>query len=104
MYIHQTAESTDLYDILFPIFLFYRQHPKVRLSLAISRHFLDNNFIRLFRMTRKLSALEKCALFPHMTSIRRYQFYEPSQQLLNMVTASMEAILDGTPRHLALQA
>ena len=52
--------------------LYCRRHPLVQRALDVGFAFLQNNFVRVFRLTDQLSALERCALLPHITQIRRY--------------------------------
>jgi len=53
------------------IFLPTRHAPVVQLALSLSLHFLQNNFVRVFKLASQLLPLGKCALFPHINLIRR---------------------------------
>lgn len=47
-----------------------RQHPTLQAALAINLCFLENNFVRVFKLISHLPPLQKCALFPHIQTIR----------------------------------
>ena len=46
-------------------------HPRLKLAFAINLSYLQNNFVRLFRLIRQLlSPFEKFSLLAHMAKIR----------------------------------
>ncbi|XP_068117694.1 SAC3 domain-containing protein 1 [Hyperolius riggenbachi] len=45
-------------------------NPQVRLALAINKAFMENNWVRLFRLVRQLDCLQACAFHHHLTKCR----------------------------------
>ncbi|KAM3919840.1 SAC3 domain-containing protein 1 [Leptodactylus fuscus] len=46
------------------------QSPHVRLAIDINKAHLENNWIRLFRLTRHLDCLQACAFYRHLSNSR----------------------------------
>ncbi|MEE6522791.1 hypothetical protein FKM82_021403 [Ascaphus truei] len=44
--------------------------PQVRLALAVSRAHLEGNWVRLFRLLRRLDCLQACAFYRHLSASR----------------------------------
>ena len=49
-----------------------RSHPCVVRALCISRSYMENNYIRWFRLVSSLSPLEQSAVLPYVSTMRRY--------------------------------
>ncbi|KAL5463240.1 hypothetical protein EMCRGX_G032120 [Ephydatia muelleri] len=43
----------------------------LKLAVSVSVSFMDNNFVRFFRLAKQLSGLQQCALLPYISTIRR---------------------------------